>query len=713
MTRLFGALILLAVSGGSMSESALAQGTGASALPPAPKAAVRPHTTTRHGVTLVDDYFWLKDQSYPTIDDPEVLDYLKAENAYFEAAMAPHKALTDTLFEELKGRLKEDDASVPVKDGDFLYWWAFDKGAQYRKWYRKPVAGGPDQLLIDENVEAKDKKYFRLGTMSVSPDGKLAAWSADTDGSERFTIKVRDLATGKDIATVTDKAIGSIEWASDNKRLLWTEVSEQWRPYRVRVHTLGAKGKDPTIYEEKDTGFFLGIGTTQDRSHFIIATGTNVTSEVRLLPKSDPMAKPILVAPRKTGLQYDVDMREGTLYIRANDTHRNFRVATASLAKPGEWRELIPGSDRHYIRGITAFRDVLAITERLDGLDQVRLRSYDGGEHYVAFPEASYTASLGSNPEYAPQTLRIGYASMVTPSTTYDYDLAKRELVVRKVQEVPSGYDRSQYVTERLTVTARDGAKVPVSIVYKKGFPKDGTGRVHLYAYGAYGIAVPPGFSTARLSLLDRGFAFAIAHIRGGDDLGYQWYLDGKLDKRTNTFNDFVDVANGLVAAGFAKRGNISASGGSAGGSLMGAVLNQDPQLWRAVVAHVPFVDILNTMQDESLPLTPTEWPEWGNPITDKAVFDYILSYSPYENVAAKAYPPILVTAGLNDPRVTYWEPAKWVARLRAKKTDDNLLLLKTNMGAGHGGKSGRFESLRETAEEYTFILKAFGLAGK
>jgi oligopeptidase B len=710
--RLFGALMLLAASGGMMSDPATAQAAGASTLPPAPKAAVRPHTTTRHGVTLTDNYFWLKDESYPKVDDPEVLDYLKAENAYFEAAMAPQKALVETLFEELKGRLKEDDASVPVKDGDFLYWWAFDKGAQYRKWYRKPVAGGPDQLLVDENAEAAGKKYFRLGTMNVSPDGRLAAWSADVDGSERFTLKIRDLATGKDIAIVTDRAIGSAEWSADGKRLLWTELSEQWRPYRVRLHTLGKTGEDPILYEEKDTGFFLGIGTSQDRSHFIIGAGTNVTSEIRLIPTADPTAKPLLVAPRKTGVQYDVDVREGRLYIRANDTHRNFRIATASLAKPGEWTELVPGSDRHYIRGITTFRDVMAITERLDGLDQVRLRAYDGSEHNVAFPEASYTASLGSNPEYAPQQLRLTYSSMVTPTTTYDYDLSKRELIVRKVQQVPSGYDRNQYATERLMITARDGTKVPVSVVYKKGFPKDGAGRVHLYAYGAYGIAMPPGFSTARLSLLDRGFAYAIAHIRGGDDLGYQWYLDGKLDKRTNTFNDFVDVANGLAQAGWAKRGNISASGGSAGGSLMGAVLNQDPQLWRAVVAHVPFVDILNTMQDESLPLTPGEWPEWGNPITDKAVFDYILSYSPYENVAAKAYPPILVTAGLNDPRVTYWEPAKWVARLRATKTDNNLLLLKTNMGAGHGGKSGRFESLRETAEEYAFILKAFGLAG-
>jgi oligopeptidase B len=566
-------------------------------------------------------------------------------------------------------------------------------------------------LILDEPKEAEGKKYFRLGGMSVSPDGRLAAWAADDDGSERFKLKVRDLATGKDLVTVSEASIGQAEWAADSQRLLWLEVSEQWRPYRVRLHTLGTGGDDPILYEEKDSSFFVGLGKSQDRSHFVVAAADHVTSEVRLIPAGDPTATPLLVSPRKTGREYDVDLREGQLFIRANDTHKNFRVATATLAAPGDWKELIPGSDRHYIRGLTSFKQHLVVSERIDGLDQLRIRDYAGGEHYVKLPEASYTVSLGSNPEYDPKRYRLGYTSMVTPSTVYDYDPAARTLTTLKVQEVPSGYDASKYETVRLMAPARDGVMVPVSVVYRKDFRKDGKGRVHLYGYGAYGNAIPPSFSANRLSLLDRGFAFAIAHIRGGDDLGYQWYLDGKLIQRTNTFNDFVDVAKALVAAGYATKGNISASGGSAGGSLMGAIVNSDPAMWRAVVAHVPFVDILNTMQDESLPLTPIEWPEWGNPITDKAAFEYILSYSPYENVRAQAYPPILVTAGLNDPRVTYWEPAKWVARLRATKTDDNLLLMKTNMGAGHGGKSGRFESLREVAEEYTFVLKAFGLA--
>ncbi len=679
------------------------------ALPNAPAAAVEPHASTHHGITITDPYHWLRDPGYPEVKDERVLDYLRAENAYFEAAMAPRKALVDTLFEEMKGRLKEDESSVPQKDGDFLYWWGFDKGAQYRKWYRKPVAGGADQVIVDEPALAEGKGYFRLGGATVSPDGRLIAYSVDDDGSERYKLKVRDLATGEDLATVSDTAIGAPEWSADSAYLAYTEVDENWRPLRVRLHRLGTPGgePDPVIYEEADKGFFVGIHRSQDRSHWIISTGDQVTSEAYLVPTDDPTAKPRLVAPRQKDRQYDVDVREGRLYIRVNDTHPNYRIVTAPLASTEAWEELIPGSDRHYIRGLTAFRDLLAVTERIDGLDQLRLRTYDGQEHYVRFPEASYSAALGHNPEYAPTQLRIGYQSMVTPSTVYDYDLATRELIVRKVQEIPSGYDASAYETVRLMAPARDGTLVPVSVVYKKGFPTDGSGRLHVYAYGAYGHAIPPVFSTARLSLLDRGFAYAIAHIRGGDDLGRHWYFDGKLQKRMNTFTDFIDVTRFLIDQGYARPGRVSASGGSAGGELMGAVSNMAPDLYGAIVAHVPFVDVLNTMLDDTLPLTPPEWPEWGNPIVDRDAFEYIRSYSPYDNVAKQAYPAMLVTGGLNDPRVTYWEPAKWVARLRAEKTDDNLLLLKINMGAGHGGKSGRWDSLVEVAEEFAFVISA------
>jgi oligopeptidase B len=417
----------------------------------------------------------------------------------------------------------------------------------------------------------------------------------------------------------------------------------------------------------------------------------------------------VLVAGRRPLIQYSVDSSHDRLWILTNDGHVNFRLAEASPERPSDWRTVIEGSDAVYLRGLTAFRDHLAITERVNGLDQIRLRAYDGSERRIPFAEAAYTVSLGNNPEYAPEAYRLSYSSMVTPPTVYDFHAAENRLETLKVQRIPSGYDPGRYVTERIMVPARDGRQIPVSIVYRRGFEKNGRGRLFLYAYGAYGYATPPSFNANRLSLLDRGYAFAIAHIRGGDELGYGWYLAGKLDRRTNTFNDFVDAARGLIAQNYTRAGNIAIQGRSAGGELMGAVVNSDPELWGAVVADVPFVDVLNTMQDESLPLTPGEWNEWGNPITDVNVFNYMRSYSPYDNVRRQAYPPMLISGGLNDPRVTYWEPAKWAARLRATRTDDNLQLLKINMGAGHGGRSGRWTALEETAEEYAFVLTQMG----
>ncbi|WP_347270747.1 S9 family peptidase [Rhizorhabdus histidinilytica] len=678
-------------------------------LPAPPVAARRPHSYSRHGHRVEDPWAWLKDPKYPTVDDPDILAYLREENAYFEAAMRPHAALVETLFAEMKGRLKEDDASVPQKDGNWLYWWAYKPGGQYRLWYRKPADGADarETVILDEPAEAASVDYFRLQVLSVSPDGRLAAWSADRSGAERFELRIRDLATGQDVETVTTVANGAVAWGNDSHSLVYTEVNDNWRTYRARLHILGTDpATDRTLYEEtEELGFNVGVGKTQDDRWIVVATGDNQTSEVRLVPADDPGAAPLLVSARQVKREYSVDSAHGSLWILTNDDHVNFRVARADPADPGRWETVIAGSDRVYIRGLTAFARHLVLTERVDGLDQVRLRGYDGAEHRTAFPEASYTAGLGSNPEYDPPAYRLSYASMVTPQTVFDYDPAVRTLTTLKVQEIPSGYDPSLYATERLMVPARDGKAIPVSVVYRKGFPKDGSGKLFLYAYGAYGHAIPPGFSTVRLSMIDRGWAYAIAHIRGGDDLGYDWYLQGKAEQRWNTFHDFSDAARGLIAAGFTRAGNIAINGGSAGGELMGVVANTDPELWGAVVADVPFVDVLNTMQDESLPLTPGEWPEWGNPITDKAAFELIRSYSPYDNVAAKPYPPMLITGGLNDPRVTYWEPAKWAARLRATKTDDNLLLLKINMGAGHGGKSGRYESLREDAEAYAFVL--------
>ncbi|MFL6738110.1 MAG: S9 family peptidase [Sphingomicrobium sp.] len=683
-------------------------------MPPEnPPIAVRkPHINEAHGVRWDDDWHWLRDPNYPNVQDEEVLAYLTAENAYFEATMAPHKALTDQLFEEMKARIKEDDSSVPIKDGEWFYWSEFKKGTQYRDWYRKPAAGGEGTLIYSENAEAEGKEYYRLGAFAASPDGKLLATLVDDDGSERFKLVVRDLATGQDLETVTRVGIGNPVWTSDSRGLVFTEVNDQWRSYRAQYHRIG---DDParalTLYEEKeDIAFSVGAGRATDDSLIFISTGNNSSNEVRFVPADNPTAPLALVTPRRPDIQYEVDAAHGKLWILTNDNHVNFRIATADPASPGEWQELIGGSDRTYLRGVTSHRDHLLIASRVDGLDQLVLRDYaTGAEMRVPFAEASYSASFSGNPEYAPDSYRLSYSSMVTPQTVYDYHAAEKRLEVRKVQEIPSGYDPALYVTERLSVTARDGAKVPVSVLRRKDFAKDGSGKLFVYGYGAYGFAIPPSFSTSRLSLVDRGFAFAIAHIRGGDDLGYQWFLDGKLKKRTNTFNDFVDVTRGLIAEGYAGQGRVAAQGGSAGGELMGAVVNQAGELFGAVVADVPFVDVLNTMLDDTLPLTPGEWTEWGNPITDEAAFHLIKSYSPYDNVAARPYPPMLVTGGLTDPRVTYWEPAKWTAKLRATKTDDNILLMKMNMGAGHGGKSGRWNSLYEVAEAYTFIITQLG----
>jgi oligopeptidase B len=687
-------------------------------FPAPPAAEQRPYSYERHGVTIEDPWHWLRDAKYPEVDDPDVLAYLKAENAYFEGWKVQHQGLIDRLFEEMKGRIKEDDSSVPIRDGDYLYWWAFTPGgAQYRTWYRKPVDGGGDQIIFDEPVEAEGREYFRLGALEVSPDGKLLATLADYDGSERFELRIRDLATGKDIETVTKVGIGQPVWASDSGGIVFTEVNDNWRSYRARYHRLGRPGEEAvTLYEEtEELGFSVGVGRSQDRRLVIVSTGDNATSEVRFVSADDPSQPMTLISRRKPNREYHVDSAHGKLWIHTNDTHVNFRLVEADIASREDWRTVIEGSDRVYLTGVTSYRDHLAISSRVDGLDRLALRTYTGEETPIPFAEASFSAFFMGNPEYAPAAYRVGYSSMVTPMTTYDYHPKSGDLEVRKVQEIPSGYDAAQYATERLSIESRDGAKVPVSIVYRKGtvpggdcpqaFQKNGEGKLFLYAYGAYGHAIPPVFNSNRISLLDRGWACAIAHIRGGDDLGYRWFLDGKLMKRTNTFNDFVDVAKGLVAAKFTNAGRIAINGGSAGGELMGAVVNSDPELWGAVVADVPFVDVLNTMLDDSLPLTPGEWPEWGNPITDKAAFDYIRSYSPYDNVRAQAYPPMLITGGLTDPRVTYWEPAKWAAKLRATKTDHNLLLLKINMGAGHGGKSGRWDKLHEVAETYAFVL--------
>ncbi|MEY4473316.1 MAG: hypothetical protein RL671_1620 [Pseudomonadota bacterium] len=676
-----------------------------------PKAAKKPHSFTHHGITVTDDYAWLRDPGYPEVKDAEVLAHLAAENAWFESQMAGQQGRIDALFKEMRARIKEADKSVPQKDGDYLYWIEFEEGAEYKKWWRRPVAGGPDELILDEVALAAGHDYFRLGAIAVSNDGKLLAWSVDDNGSERFTARIKVIATGEVLPDEIPGTLSSLIWVAQDKGLVYSLANEQWRTDNARLHWLGQPlSSDVELYHEDDEGFRVGCSLSANEQWLIIGTSDHETSEVRLVPAADPLATPLLVKPRQNGVEYDVDLNGETLFIHANDTHENFRLATAPLADPANWATLIEGTDEFYLTGFDLFRDFYVTEGRVRGLDRIEVRYYGDPARVepIEFPEASFSAGLGDNPEWAVTTLRLSYESMVSPASVLDYDVASRQLTTLKVQEIPSGYDAALYATERLEIAARDGTMIPVSVVYRKD--RAAGGPLHLYGYGAYGISIDPGFSTTRLSLVDRGFAYAIAHIRGGDDLGRAWYKAGKLERRTNTFNDFVDVAKGLIARGFTQAGKISISGGSAGGELMGAVINSDPGLWGAVVAHVPFVDVLATMLDPTLPLTPGEWPEWGNPIEDKVAFELIRSYSPYDQVKPQAYPPLLVTAGLNDPRVTYWEPAKWVARLRELKTDQNELLLKTNMGAGHGGKSGRFESLKETAEEFAFILWQLGV---
>ena len=688
--------------------------TEAITLSTPPVAAVKPHASTWHGIELTDPYHWLKDQSYPTVDDPEVLAYLEAENGYFESIMSPHQGLIDTLFEEIKARQQQDLSSVPFRHRGFFYQWRFEEGGQYRIWSRWPAGNElrPDEapenasILLDGPALAEGHDYFRLGGWSVSNDSKRLAYSLDTNGSERFTLSIKDIDTGTLLGESIEEVIGSVVWASDDQSFFYTNVDENWRPYRVRRHVLGTDpNTDVTVYEEEDPSFFVGVGSTADDKYIVISAGDHVTSEQYLVSAEHPDEPPRLVLPRREGHEYSVDHQHDRFVILTNDVHKNRRIATAPTDDPTDWTTLLEGSDELYIRDINLHASQIVVEERIEGLDHIRIIERDGTWRHVRFDEASFTVGVVGTDEFDSPTVRLSYTSMVTPGTVFDYDLQTDALITRKVQEIPSGYDASLYVTERMLSPSRDGVRVPVSLVRRKDTKTDGSAPVFLYAYGAYGAGMSPQFSTTRLSLLDRGFVYAIAHVRGGDELGYHWYEDGKLEKRTNTFNDFVDVARHLIDVGLTQPGRIAINGASAGGELMGAVVNQAPELWGAVIAGVPFVDVLNTMLDDSLPLTPIEWPEWGNPIEDKAAFELIQSYSPYDQLKERDYPPMMVTAGLNDPRVTYWEPAKYVAKLRTLKTDDNVLIFKTNMGAGHGGRSGRFDSLYEVAEEYAFAI--------
>ena len=690
-------------------------------LPP-PLAAEKSHVISRHGVTLEDPFNWLRADNWqevmrdPFALDPEIRAYLEAENAYSDAALADTSELQQTLFEEMKARLKPDDRTVPSPDGPFEYFSSFAAGGQYPRLCRRPRGGGDEVILLDGNAEAAGKVYWDLGAATHSPDHSLVAYSTDDKGSELYTVRVRDLATGLNLDDEIPDTRGDIAWANDSRTLYYIRVDANHRPRAVWRHTIGTPSSaDELVYEEADESFFLALGRTRSRAFVLINAHDHQTSEFHVLDANDPKAMPRIITPRATGHEYDVEHHDDRFIITTNsEDAEDFRVVEAPVADPGfaNWKELIPHRTGRLIIEVSVTQHHITRLEREDGLPRIVVRRIaDGAEHPIAFAEEAYSLGIAGGYEFNTANLRFTYSSMTTPAETYDYDMSTRTRLLQKRQEIPSGHNPDDYVTRRLFALAPDGERVPVSLLYRKSTPLDGSAPAFLYGYGAYGISMPASFSTGRLSLVDRGFIFALAHVRGGKDKGYRWYREGKAKKKVNTFTDFIAAGEMLVAEGLTSRGRIVANGGSAGGMLMGAVANIAPDLFLGIIADVPFVDVLNTMLDKDLPLTPPEWPEWGNPIESAEDFATIRSYSPYDNVTAKPYPHILATGGLTDPRVTYWEPAKWVAKLRRMNTSDKLLLLKINMGAGHGGASGRFERLKETARDFAFALKISGKA--
>jgi len=682
----------------------------------------RPHSFTVHGVSIVDYYAWLKDKNWQEVlRDPSVLNadirgYLEAENDYTDSLLGHTAGLQKTLIAEMRGRIKEDDSSVPAPDGPYAYLRKFREGGQHEMFGRTPRDGGATEIVLDGDQLAANHEYFKFGGARHSPDHRLEAWSADIKGSEYFTVRVRDWGTGADLEDVVEETDGAVVWASDCKSFFYVKLDDNHRPMQVWRHRLGtAQADDVLIYEERDPGWFTHIHESSTSRFGVIAGGDHETSEQRLIDLADPDTPPRLVAAREAGVQYSLADRGSALFILTNaDDAIDFKIVTAPLASPerANWRDLIPHREGVYVIDIEMYAGHLVRLERANALPAIVIRDLgNGDEHAIAFDEAAYSLDTMGGYEFDTTNLRFAYSSMTTPSEVYDYDMASRTRILRKRQEIPSGHNPADYVTTRIMASSHDGAEVPVSILHRKGLKRDGNAPLLLYGYGSYGMAMPALFSANRLSLVDRGFVYAIAHVRGGSDKGWGWYLDGKRDKKTNTFDDFAASARALIDASYTGAKRIVGHGGSAGGMLMGAVANRAGELFKGIVAEVPFVDVLNTMLDDSLPLTPPEWPEWGNPIASEADFKTILSYSPYDNLAAKDYPAILAMGGLTDPRVTYWEPAKWIARLRATMTGGGPVLLRTNMAAGHGGASGRFNRLDEVAIAYAFALWAVGLA--
>lgn len=680
----------------------------------------RQHAVTQFGEIRQDPYAWLRAENWQEVmQAPETLpgdirQYVEAENAYFaEAFEAPHAELMETIYREIRGRIKEDDSGIASPDGPWAYNSRMLEGKQYPLIVRTPRDGGAETILLDCNVEAGES-YFGFGGANHSPDHRLVAWAADRQGSEYYTIRIRDLATGADTGEVITETADGGTWSPDGTALYYTELDESHRPFRVRKHQLGTpQSADEIVFEEADPGFFVGVGETLSREFITIDVHDHQTSEVWLIGRDG--GSPRLVSARMEEREYDVEERRGTLYLLTNaDGAEDFKIVTAPAATPDaeHWVDFVPHAAGVLILDVIVLANHLVRLERVEGLPRIVVRDLrDSREWTVKFDEEAYSLGMSAGYEFDTKAIHMSYSSPTTPSRTYDLDLETGERTLLKEQEVPSGHNADDYVTRRIFADASDGERVPVTLLYRKSTPIDGTAPTLLYGYGAYGMSLPAAFSVSALSLVDRGFVYATAHVRGGMDKGYGWYKNGRRETKTNSFTDFIAAAEKLIADKYAAPDRIVAEGGSAGGMLMGAIVNMRPDLWAGVLALVPFVDVLNTMSDETLPLTPPEWPEWGNPLESEGDFRRIAAYAPYEQVKAQAYPPIFALAGLTDPRVTYWEPAKWVAKLRASKTDGNPLYLKTNMGAGHGGASGRFDRLKETALSYAFALACVGLA--
>jgi oligopeptidase B len=679
--------------------------------------------TSRHGIILTDEFAWLKDPNWqrvmrdPRLLDPTIREHIENENAYADVVLGPTAMLQETLVAEMRDRIKEEDATVPAADGAFSYFTRYRDGGQHPSVCREPRGGGVEEILIDGDTLATGKAFFRLGATAHSPDHKLLAWSADETGAELFTIRVRDLGCLAELPDFVPDTAGDIVWTRDCSAFYYVRLDDQHRPSSVHRHRLGTDiREDADIYAVRDGGRFVSLSRLQSGHFAAISVHDHETSEAWLIDLDDADPKPILVTPCEPAMRYEVEHHPDfgggpALIIRTNAVDaEDFKIAWTPLVATGRahWRDVVPHRPGVFILSFAVLRDWLIRLEREDGLARIVVRRIASAEeHIIAFDEEAYSLSLHEGFEFKTDALRFSYSSMTTPSEVWDYDLDAHTRTLRKRQEIPSGHDRAAYVTRRVLAPTLDGETVPVSLLYRRTTRLDGTAPMLIYGYGAYGISIPASFNSNRLSLVDRGFVFAIAHARGGTEKGWRWYREGKLASKQNTFSDFIAATEYLVARKFAAPDKVVAQGGSAGGLLIGAVANQRPDLYAALIAEVPFVDVLNTMLDDTLPLTPPEWVEWGNPITNPSAFATIRAYSPYDNVRAQAYPAILVLAGLTDPRVTYWEPAKWVARLRARKTDRNAVVLRVNLDAGHAGAPGRFDRLKEVALGYAFAIAA------